>query len=158
MVERCQDLRFALEAGQPFRVVDEGVGQHLDRHVTVQGRVVGAVDLAHPTRTDLGGDFVDAELGAGCYAHRWERPSLPQRGTGRQESTVSPQSAARKPPFQLCGAICPRRREGVTLGRRRAYRPVGTRAWSSENQLRTTWICVEEEVLVSVSPCPTTGN
>ena len=22
-----------------------------------------------------------------------------------------------------------------------AYRPVGTRAWSSENQLRTTWIC-----------------
>ena len=37
------NLRFALEARQPFGITGEGVRQHLERHVTVQLGVAGAV-------------------------------------------------------------------------------------------------------------------
>ena len=65
MVERREDFGFPFESGQPLRVGDKRIGQHLDRHVAVQGRVVGAIHLAHAARADLRGDFVDAELRAG---------------------------------------------------------------------------------------------
>ena len=50
--------------GTVLQAIDGRIRQHLDRHVAVQGRIVGAVDLTHPARTDLGGDLVDAELAA----------------------------------------------------------------------------------------------
>ena len=65
MIQGGENFGFALEPGQPLRVSCEGVGQHLDRHVAVERRIVGAVDLAHAARADLGGDLVDAEFGAG---------------------------------------------------------------------------------------------
>ena len=114
--------------------------QDLDRHVAVQGRVVGAKDLAHATRADLGGDFVDAERGAGCESHV-ENGQVYRRG--RRGVLL-----ARRVPLES-------RRSG-DLGRSRgwarkgscsvaanAYCPVGTRAWSSSNQFWTTWICVK---------------
>ncbi len=94
MVQGRQDLGFPLEAGEAFWIGRKRIRQHLDRHVAVQGRIVGAVHLAHATRADLRGDFVDAELGAWTESHVGERPSSPQGETGR---TVGPQSAARKP-------------------------------------------------------------
>ena len=65
LVERRQDLRFPFEAGEPVRVVGERLGQHLDRHVAIQFRVVGTVDFAHSARANLADDFVDAETRAG---------------------------------------------------------------------------------------------
>lgn len=32
-------------------------------------RIVGAIDLSHPTRADLRADFVTAEFGAGVKSH-----------------------------------------------------------------------------------------
>ena len=49
MIERGQHLRFTPEARQPFRVARHGVGQDLDRHITVELRIAGAIDLAHAT-------------------------------------------------------------------------------------------------------------
>ena len=64
MVERRQHLRFTLEAGQPVRVCGEGVGQHLECNVPVEGCVPGLIDLSHPAFADQGGDVVVAEPGA----------------------------------------------------------------------------------------------
>ena len=69
MIERGQHLRFALEPGQPLRVVDEGVGEDLQRDITVELRVPGFVDLPHAARADGGEDFVGAEGGAGLKGH-----------------------------------------------------------------------------------------
>ncbi len=69
MIERRQHLRFALEAGQTFGVAGKGVWEHLDRHLPVKARVSGPVDLAHPTFTDLGGDFIRAKESAGFKRH-----------------------------------------------------------------------------------------
>ena len=38
-------------------------GQHLSRHVAIQGRVLGAIDLAHAAFADLGGDLIGAVSG-----------------------------------------------------------------------------------------------
>jgi hypothetical protein len=70
MIERGQRLRFALEAGEAIAIIREGVRQDLQRDVTMQLRVTGAIDLAHPTRTDRREDFVDAKSGADGQGHR----------------------------------------------------------------------------------------
>ena len=36
MIERCEQLGFALEAGQALDVLSERRGQHLDRHVAIE--------------------------------------------------------------------------------------------------------------------------
>ena len=61
MVERGEHLRLALEPGEPVGVLGERLGLHLQRHVAVELRVVGLVDLSHAAFADLGGDLVDAE-------------------------------------------------------------------------------------------------
>ena len=58
-------LRFTLEAREAVGVVREGLGQDLDRDVSVQLRIARPIDLPHAPFADLGGDFVDAEAGAG---------------------------------------------------------------------------------------------
>ncbi len=65
VVQRREDLGFALEASQPLGVVGEQVGQDLERHVAVELGVAGAVDLTHAAGADLGGDGVGTEGGAG---------------------------------------------------------------------------------------------
>ena len=47
MVQRDEDFGFPLEAGQPIGVRRERLGQDLERHVPVELRVAGAIDLAH---------------------------------------------------------------------------------------------------------------
>ena len=61
MVQRGEKLRFALETRDALRVVDESVGQDLDRDVTTELRVARAVDLAHAARTERADDFIRAE-------------------------------------------------------------------------------------------------
>ena len=65
VVQRREHLRFPLEARQAIGIVGKGLGQDFDRHVAIERRIAGAIDLAHPAHTDLNSDFVDAETGAG---------------------------------------------------------------------------------------------
>jgi len=67
MIQSRQHLRLALEAGQPFRVLGNGVGQHLQGHVAVQLAVGGAEDLAHAASADLVGHGVVGEQVGGCH-------------------------------------------------------------------------------------------
>ena len=61
MVERSEELRLALEAGEAVWIGSEEFGQDLQRDVAIQTRVPRAIHLAHPARADQGGDFVGAE-------------------------------------------------------------------------------------------------
>jgi len=48
MVQRRKHFRFTLEPRQPFRIVDEHLGQNFQRNVPLQLRVPSAVDLPIP--------------------------------------------------------------------------------------------------------------
>ena len=48
MVERRQDFRFALEARHPTAIGRELVGQDLERDVSIELVVAGAIDFSHP--------------------------------------------------------------------------------------------------------------
>ena len=65
MVERCEDLRFPFEAGQPIGIEREMVGQDLEGDVPAQDCVAGLPDLAHPTGPDGRVDLIRAEANAG---------------------------------------------------------------------------------------------
>ena len=52
MVERREDLRFALEPREPIGIAGEGVGQDLQRDVAIELRVARAIDLPHPAGAD----------------------------------------------------------------------------------------------------------
>ena len=71
MMELGEELRFTLEPRQALPVFGERRRQDLDRHLALEARVGGAVDLAHAALADLGEDLVGAEAGAGREgAHR----------------------------------------------------------------------------------------
>ncbi len=70
MVERGQQPRLALEAGEPVRIGREEARQDLDRDVAPELRVAGAVHLAHPARTNGGLNFVRTEASTGWQGHR----------------------------------------------------------------------------------------
>ena len=69
MIQRGEDLRFALEPRHSFTVQRERVGQDLDGDVAIEPRVARLVDLAHATRAERRQDFVGAETGSGCERH-----------------------------------------------------------------------------------------
>jgi len=66
MVERGENLRFALKTCHALSVAGEGFGQDLDSYVTAKLGIVCTVNLAHPTRTNRSGDFIRAEVGPSC--------------------------------------------------------------------------------------------
>jgi hypothetical protein len=65
VVQRGQGLGLTLEASEAIDIMREGCGQDFYRDVAVQFRIARAKDLPHPAFADLGGDFVNAEAGAG---------------------------------------------------------------------------------------------
>ena len=70
VVQAGEHLRFPLEPGEPIRVSGEGVGQDLQRDVTAQLGVGGAIDLAHPAFADEGGHVVMAEATTWTQGHQ----------------------------------------------------------------------------------------
>ena len=69
MVQRREDLRFAREPCEAFRIGGERIGKDLDRDVTIQLRIARAIHLPHSAYADLGRDFVRAEACAGSQGH-----------------------------------------------------------------------------------------
>ena len=65
MAERRERLGFPLEARQAIRVLREGVGQHLDRHLSPEVRVGRPIHLTHAAHTDLSNHFIWADASAG---------------------------------------------------------------------------------------------
>jgi hypothetical protein len=82
MAERRQHFRLALEAGQPFGIVCERLGQHLDGDMAIELGVACAVDLAHSACTDGSLNLVRADAGAGRETHR--RQILDRRRSPRR--------------------------------------------------------------------------
>jgi len=58
VVQRGQQLRLSLEAGQPLAVGGERLRKQLDRHAAIQRRVHRLPDGPHPALTDLLDDAV----------------------------------------------------------------------------------------------------
>ena len=69
VVQRSQDLGFALEPREARRIGRHRRRQDLDRYVTFELAVSGAIDLAHSAFADFRDDFVGAEAGAGREGH-----------------------------------------------------------------------------------------
>ena len=73
VVQRGQRLRFARETRHAPRIIRERIGEDLERHVTIELRIVRAIYLPHAAGTEYTNDFVHAETGAGCEGQRLPR-------------------------------------------------------------------------------------
>ena len=69
MIEGGEGFCLALEPRESFGVARERFRQDLQRNVTIQPRVAGAIHLAHAASADFGGDFVGAVARAGSQGH-----------------------------------------------------------------------------------------
>jgi len=69
MVERGEEPRLALEAGQPVGIAGEEVRQQLDRDLAVQRGVHRLPDGPHPPLADLLGEPVVQQRFLGCVSH-----------------------------------------------------------------------------------------
>ena len=58
MVQRRQDLGLTLEARHAIGIVAEGRGQNLQRNVSTELRVLGAIDLPHAAGAEGGDNLV----------------------------------------------------------------------------------------------------
>ena len=88
MVQRGEDFGFPLEPGESIRIIREGVGQDLQRHVTVELGISGLIDLAHAAFADLGGDFIRAESGAGFEWHSYGNGTRSLSSSNQLRTTV----------------------------------------------------------------------
>jgi hypothetical protein len=62
MVQRRNRPRLLLEAPQAVGIVSEGNRQYLQRHISQQSSVAGAIHLSHAAGTDKCNDLVRPEL------------------------------------------------------------------------------------------------
>ena len=61
VIQRSQQLGFALESGDAVRFRCECIGQDLDRHEPLQPGVPGSIHLAHSAGPDEANDFIGAD-------------------------------------------------------------------------------------------------
>ena len=76
MVERREQLRLALEAGETLRISCHLRRQHLDCDVAAEFRVGRPVHLAHPARSQRSQDLVGSQRAAGFECHLGSKDSL----------------------------------------------------------------------------------
>ena len=69
VVQRREELRFALKPCDAVRVAREFVWQDLDRDLAPELRVARAVDLAHAARPERGDDFIRPEASPAYERH-----------------------------------------------------------------------------------------
>ena len=111
VVERREELRFAVEARQPLRVGGEGLGQDLERDVAAELRVARPVDLTHAPRADEATTLNDPSeqptsdagvaAAAGNFPSRYAAPCSvvspshpPSDGRTAINESISPRSSA----------------------------------------------------------------
>jgi hypothetical protein len=63
VIQRREDLGFALEAGQPVGVVREQLREHFQRDIAIELGVARAVDLTHAAATKRGDDLIKTDMG-----------------------------------------------------------------------------------------------
>ena len=76
MIERREDLRFALKRASRSGSAGRRLGQNLERDVAIQLRVARAIDLAHPAGAEQRDDLVVAEPGSSREGHTASITSL----------------------------------------------------------------------------------
>ncbi len=69
VVQGGEGAGLALETGDPVLVLEELLGEDLDRHVPLELRVAGPVNLPHSPRAERGEDLPGTETGAGGERH-----------------------------------------------------------------------------------------
>ena len=67
VIERGEDPRLALKAGDAIRVGTRQLGKGLDRDVASEPRIARSIDLAHPAGTNRRDDLVRTNSGAGLH-------------------------------------------------------------------------------------------
>src|SRR3984893_17337 len=82
MIERRGGLCFLSEAPHAVLIRGEVSRQNLERNLAVKLGVLGEIDLAHATRTELGNDAIVRQAGAGgklchscSFTSQWQNPS-----------------------------------------------------------------------------------
>jgi hypothetical protein len=58
MVQSGQNLRFASEAGEPFRIAFERCGENLHRYVAIKPGVTCAIHLTHTAASERPGHLI----------------------------------------------------------------------------------------------------
>ncbi len=66
MIQRGQNLRFALEARQPIDIEGEDGREDLECDVAIQGGIAALIDLSHPAAADKSGDMEMASEDSTC--------------------------------------------------------------------------------------------
>ncbi len=69
VVEGGQELRLTLEAGHAIWPLRHLSRQDLDRHLSLELRILRPIHLSHPTLPERGEDLEDAEAGSGGEGH-----------------------------------------------------------------------------------------
>src|SRR6185436_2853160 len=81
MVQRREQLRFPLKARQAVRVAGDFRQQHFDRHVAIELRVAGAVDLAHTACPEQRLNLIPAEPRSNTQRHGMVEGPAPSSDT-----------------------------------------------------------------------------
>ena len=87
MVQRRQQLRFALESSDAIGIVRENVWKNLECDVAIQFGVERAIYLAHTAGADELADFVNTEPDAARKGHM-RRPNYMACETGDRSGAV----------------------------------------------------------------------
>jgi hypothetical protein len=83
VIQRRQDVRSALKPSQPIGIVQERLGEHFQRDVTVQLGVAGSIHLSHTACAEQFDNLESAETNAGCEIQFPVVVDVPDEGTGR---------------------------------------------------------------------------
>jgi len=103
-------FRLVLEAGEGVGVLRDLVGQHLDRHVTLEPRVPRPINLAHSARAERNNDLVWPEARARGEAHAVCLPGS-EEGAGRAPRRGDARSGGPSGSY-FCGDSSPSRTGG----------------------------------------------
>ena len=76
MIQRGEELRFALEPCQPIDVSGDVLRKYRDGDVATEGGVVSLIDLAHAAHPDETADLVVSKTDASREAHKRGRSPL----------------------------------------------------------------------------------
>ena len=124
MIQRREDLGFALEAGDAIGITREGLGKNLDRHAAAKLRIASAIHLAHPAGAEGGLDLIRTEPSTGTEGHTCvDRCGNYRRAEDVAESAISRRAARLK----NCHTARPASRLRPHRGAKRAdLRPIST--------------------------------